>query len=402
VRRLRILSAGCASGEEAYSLAILLHRHAAALAGWAVEVVGVDANRDFLARAASARYSHWSLRETPPDVRARHFRAEGGDFVLDDAIRHAVVFEERNLVDDDPAFWHAQTFDVVFCRNVTMYFTAEATRRLIARIAGALAPGGFLFLGFAETLRGVPDAFHLVHTHDTFYYRRRSIVDAREPWSGTCMPAPAATPFPEWYDAIQRATERIGMLARRPADAGRAHDAATATPAPALVGVLGLVREERFADAMEELRALPPPSRTDPDVQLLHAVLLTNRGELREAEDVCRGLLERNELNAGAHYLLALCRAQAGDPVGAVDHAQSAAYLDPTFAMPHVHLGLLARRTGDLRTARRELEHASALLGREDAGRILLFGGGFTRRALVDLCRAELAACERATRASPP
>src|SRR5207244_970508 len=126
--------------------------------------------------------------------------------------------------------------------------------------------------------------------------------------------------------------------------------------------------------------------------------LLTNSGDLAEAERVCRHLLELDELNAGAHYLLALCREQAGDARAAVDHNQAAAYLDPGFAMPHVHLGLVARRGGDLETARRELEQAWVLLSREDPARILLFGGGFSRQALAELCRAELTACGSASR----
>src|SRR5258708_40085276 len=84
-----------------------------------------------------------------------------------------VTFEERNLVDEGPLFWQRDAFDVVFCRNVTMYFTLEAARSVIARIAQSLTSGGFLFLGHAETLRGISQDFHLRHTHETFYYQRR-------------------------------------------------------------------------------------------------------------------------------------------------------------------------------------------------------------------------------------
>jgi chemotaxis protein methyltransferase CheR len=111
-----------------------------------------------------------------------------------------------------------------------------------------------------------------------------------------------------------------------------------------------------------------------------------------QAERACEQLLALDELNAGAHYLLALCREGAGDRGGAVSHDQTAVYLDPGFAMAHVHLGLLARRANDRNTARRELEQAILLLQREDASRLLLFGGGFSRDALMALCRAELSA----------
>jgi chemotaxis protein methyltransferase CheR len=93
---------------------------------------------------------------------------------------------------------------------------------------------------------------------------------------------------------------------------------------------------------------------------------------------------------------MALCREHARDAAGAAEHDQTAIYLDATFAMPHLHLGLMARRAGDVATAERELDHALSLLAREDASRVLLFGGGFHRDALAQLCRAELRGVESA------
>jgi chemotaxis protein methyltransferase CheR len=141
------------------------------------------------------------------------------------------------------------------------------------------------------------------------------------------------------------------------------------------------------------MRRLPAESARDPDVLLLSAALLTHRGRLADAEETCRRLLEVDELSAGAHYLLALCREAARDGSGAAYHDQVAVYLDPGFAMPRLHLGLLARRAGDRAAAQRELGEALPLLQREDASRLLLFGGGFSRETLVALCRTELLGC---------
>jgi chemotaxis protein methyltransferase CheR len=153
-----------------------------------------------------------------------------------------------------------------------------------------------------------------------------------------------------------------------------------------------LLKDERFAEALQLLGDPPGGATRDPDTLLLRAVLLTLSGRLDEAERVCRDLCRLDELSAGAHYLLALCREGAGDTAGAAEQDRTAAYLDPGFAMPRLHLGLLARRGGDMRGARHEMEQALDLLAREDASRILLFGGGFTREALLHLCRAELLA----------
>jgi chemotaxis protein methyltransferase CheR len=154
-----------------------------------------------------------------------------------------------------------------------------------------------------------------------------------------------------------------------------------------------LLGREQFSEAQSVLDALPPDRARDPEVLLLTAVLHTHGGNLVSAERVCAELLERDELNAGAHYLMALCRESAGDDPGAVDHDRIATYLDPGFAMPRLHLGLLARRAGDREAARRDLRQALLLLQREDSAHLLLFGGGFSRNALMTLCRAELVSC---------
>jgi chemotaxis protein methyltransferase CheR len=401
-RRLSLLSAGCASGEEAYTLAILAGEQLLTPTR-DVAIVGVDVNAAALKRAARARFPAWSLRETPPEIRERWFHPEDKEFRLDERARDAVRFEMRNLAEDDPELWQPARYDAVFCRNVMMYFTPEQSRALIARIVRSLAPGGYLFLGHAETLRGLSQDFHLRHTHGTFYYQRKEVL---EPQPGR-RSAPAFPSTPDaaaplasvvddsasWVEAIRLASQRIEALAGSPA-----HAAAGSAPSPGpqprpdLGSVLDLLRQERFGEALNRIRALVPDSSRDPDVFLLRAVLLAHHGQLSDAEQWCAKLLELDELNAGAHYVLALCREGVGDRKGAADHDQVAGYLDPAFAMPRLHLGLLARKSGDRDTARRELEQALVLLQREDASRLLLFGGGFSREALITLCRAELAA----------
>jgi chemotaxis protein methyltransferase CheR len=400
---LRLMSAGCASGEEPYSLAILAREHGLTTDA-AVAILGVDVNPAVLEKAAEGCYSPWSLRETPADVQQRWFRAEGRHFRLDPAIRSTVRFEALNLAEGHPDLWLPDRFDVVFCRNVLMYFAPSAARALIERITRSLAPGGYLFLGHAETLRGLSQDFHLCHTHDTFYYQRKDRLQRPAPVvAAAALPAvaddvPPAAPDPDWaatwLDTVQRSADRIQTLtagsSSRPAPLAAG---SPAVPSPDLATAIELLKRERYTDALEWLDTLPIRSAHDPDVLLLRAALLTHSGQLAAAELTCQALLALDGLHAGAHYLLALCREEAGDPQGAWDHDQSAVYLDPAFAMPRLHLGLLARRSGERETARQELGQALMLLQREDTSRLLLFGGGFSREALVALCRAVLVKC---------
>jgi chemotaxis protein methyltransferase CheR len=346
LRELRVLSAGCASGEEAYSLAIVV-RERVLERGWNVSIRAIDINASMLERARQARYSAWALRETPEEIQRRWFVADGREFMLDREIRAAVTLEESNLAEDDPGSWQPDSYDAVFCRNVIMYFTPEKARALITRITRALAPGGYLFLGHAETLRGLSQDFHLLHTHGTFYYQRK--LELEHSISTTVPTAPlgrsalaAAVDFDwaaTWVETIQRASDRIRTLAEERAVAGVSPARAESPIRADLGDALELLRGERYAEALVRLDDLPRTSARDPDVLLLRASLLTHRGELNHAEEVCAELLELDELSAGAHYLLALCREGRGDTNGAVDHDQVAAYLDETFVMPRRRRG---------------------------------------------------------------
>jgi chemotaxis protein methyltransferase CheR len=152
---------------------------------------------------------------------------------------------------------------------------------------------------------------------------------------------------------------------------------------------MDLLHRERFADALEVLDEFSGPAEEDPEALLLRAVLLTHGGSLSAAERACRRLLEVDSRSAGAHVLLAMCREGVQDLPAAVEHCRTAITFDPEFAIPHVHLGRLARRMGDRRTARRQYAQSVRLLPAESGRRILLFGGGFDREALISLCRTQ-------------
>ena len=397
-RRLRILSAACASGEEAYTIAMVV-RETIADPSWTVNILAVDANPAALRKAKAGIYSPWALRETPADAQKRWFRPTGRGAELDETIRRSVSFEERNLAVDDFELWQPDTYDVVFCRNALMYFTPQKMRSAIGRITRALAPGGYLFLGHAETLRGLSGDYHLCHTHDSFYYSRRRKDEREEAPDLSRFPVAAARPplspaamEDGWVGEIARATERVAALALPPA-APAVEAAASPRPSWDRGVALELLMRERFVEALKLIEEAPAESATDPDVLLLRAVLLAHSGQTRLAAETATRLLAIDEMNAGASYVLALCFENAGDRVAAANYYQIAKHLDPEFAMVRLHLGILCRRSGDLAAARRELDEALVLLHREDPSRLLLFGSGFTREALIALCTSELERC---------
>ena len=386
-RPLKLLSAGCASGEEAYSLAIV-GIETVGESGWSVSVRAADLNPAALAKARRAQYSEWSLRDTPDEMRRSWFTQDGTSIGVAPAARKCVSFETANLADPHGDLWRPHSYDAVFCRNVLMYFSPEQRRAVIARLAEALMPGGYLFLGHAESLSGQSDAFHLCHTHNTFYYQRKEGVERNLrplPVAPTPRPSHSTVYDSAWSETIRAASERVAALLPETARPGAAR------PSNDLAPALDLLRRERFAEALDHIGG--QPDAADPGALLLSAVLQQQSGKLAEAEETCRRLLEIDDLSAGAHYVLALCRENGHDLAASAEHDRIAAYLDPAFAMPRLHLGLLARRGGNRDEARRELTQALILLETESTARLLMFGGGFNREALIALCRAALTEC---------
>ncbi|MGX6606334.1 CheR family methyltransferase [Micromonosporaceae bacterium Da 78-11] len=355
-RVLRMLSVACSSGEEAYTLAIV-GRQVRPDPEWIIRVTGLDANPAVLRKAAAAKYSTWSLRETPDGVRQRWFRPCDGGYQVSDEARALVQFQRYNVADEDPVLWQPGQYDVIFCRNLLMYLTAEVASALIGRMTQALAPGGYLFLGHTDSLGSRPDGLEPQHSHQTFYYRRQ---DSSSPRPAVPVPAvSASTPV-----------------------------AAAAAPEDRYQRIMALLHDERFAEALA-IAGRPDGPRRPRDLQL-HGVLLALSGRLDEATAMAREVIGIDGLNADAHQLLGLCLEATGTVDEALGQYRLAAYLDPSFALPRLRLGQLARRRGDDRTAADELDRALGLLATEREERITMFGGGFGRIALTVLCRSEL------------
>jgi chemotaxis protein methyltransferase CheR len=172
-RRLRIWSAGCSTGEEAYTLSMLL-KESALFEGWDVEVYGTDISRRVIAQARRAEYGPSALRATPPEMLARYFdkvAGAGNKVRVRDGVRAWVSFGHLNLLDEATAQL-VPRMDVIFCRNVMIYFDGPARRRLIHLFREKLVPGGYLLLGHSENLLNLSVDFELVHLRGDLVYRR--------------------------------------------------------------------------------------------------------------------------------------------------------------------------------------------------------------------------------------
>jgi chemotaxis protein methyltransferase CheR len=157
-RQIRIWSAACSSGQEPYTLAMLLAEEQARLAGWSIDILATDLSTEILDKAQAGLYSQFEVqRGLPIQYLVKYFKQQGERWQIDAAIRNRVRFRVFNLL-DEPA--NLGGFDVIFCRNVLIYFDQLTKTTVLDRLNRVLAPDGFLYLGGAETVLGISDKFH--------------------------------------------------------------------------------------------------------------------------------------------------------------------------------------------------------------------------------------------------
>jgi chemotaxis protein methyltransferase CheR len=160
-RRLRIWSAACSSGQEPYSLAMILSEMAAQLAGWTIEIIATDLSSEILTRAKEGVYSQFEVqRGLPVTLLVKYFTQSGDRWQINPKIRSMVDYREFNLLADPGPLGR---FDVVFCRNVLIYFDQETKAKVLDRLANLMPEDGFLFLGGAETVLGLTERFKLIN-----------------------------------------------------------------------------------------------------------------------------------------------------------------------------------------------------------------------------------------------
>jgi chemotaxis protein methyltransferase CheR len=390
-RSLRLWSAGCSTGEEAYSIAAVLLDTGAASAGWHFEVLGTDVSTRALELARTGIYPERSLAGLPAEFVARHFESAGPDRVrARERVRRLVGFRYHNLIKEPYPLSLMGEWDVIFCRNVTIYFKVESTRRVVNNLLATLVPGGYLFLGHSETLTAISADFDTVEHAGVYLYRkpveppklvlaeaplasRQERVVRRASRGGPMRPISGnASP----RSARRETTEEVRRLAHEGAQslvAGKAREA--------------LLSARRMAE-------LDPSS---PESPLLEARVLAEEGDLDGAAAASERALATNPLLPGARYLLGLVEQRRGDAEAAERELRKTVYIDPGFALAHLNLGTLYRGQGRWDMACEAYEAAVRAAREGPQGRWTAFLGGFDVDTLVRTAKRGLVECRKAS-----
>lgn len=358
-RRVSVWSAGCATGEEPYSIAMTLADAGAEPEH--AELLATDVNPEAVAFAARGAYDARRLREVPDALRESHFDAEGERQVVRAGLRRYVTaIRPHNLVSSlfprpsDGAGW-----DLVFCRNVIIYFDTPTTQAVLTQFHNALAPGGFLFLGYSESLFRLFEGFELTEVAGAFLYRRPEVrmTPLPGPRPRPALPLPSAPPQVR-HVAVPRppAPPRLefGPAAPRPPE-----PATPLAPQEFLDGAIALFAEGRFGAARELLERLLEQGGEDLAVRLTLANLYGVLRQPDRARESYLAALQLEPLSAEAHLFYGIHLLSVGEPEPGALELSRALFLDPDLTLAHYYLGRC--REAQREPARARLAYRNAL-----------------------------------------
>lgn len=336
-RALRLWSAGCSTGEEPYTLAILLDRLLPDQGDWNVAIFGTDINRQALEAADRAVYGAWSFRNVSPEIRERYFTRCARGWRLDERIRARVTFACHNLRDprvpDDVAV--LGDMDLIMCRNVLIYFSHSAVGLAIETLTDALKEGAFLLTGHGELHGHRLDRLQTQVFPESVVYRRRE-----------ASPAGSAPPLAEPRTTRHEPSTRI-VFPPIGKPGQRAHPRETHSPKRGAVGE----SEPLLTDAPRDSQLL---SRL--------AQARANAGQMAQAADLCQRAIAVDPMDPAPYYLLAHIAEDRGERAEAKAQLKKIIYLAPNFVAAYLDLGQLYAVDQDAVRARKMRESALALL----------------------------------------
>ncbi|CAG1064815.1 Chemotaxis protein methyltransferase [uncultured bacterium] len=384
-KRIRVWSAGCSTGEEAYTLAMLLGRLVPDIESWNISILATDINARALRKASEGVYTAWSFRETPGWVRDRYFRPAGeGTYRIDPAIQKMVSFGYLNLAEDIyPSLLNGTNgVDIIFCRNVIMYFSEAVARAVVKGLHDSLVDDGWLLVSPAEAVRSIKGLFAPVNLGGAIFYRKSAAQLEVTPQQELVLRPSAPLP-----PAQAAAEPRIEPAAPPEACPVAAQEL---VPREFLAEAAGFFAGGSYNEAVSLLESLTGEQRGE-DGALLLARAYANMGRLEEAAKWCEGASAVNALNKASYMLLATIRQEQARGEEAVKNLKKALYLDQDFVIAHFMLGKLLMPGGAANEqAMRHLRTAHKLLERKEDDELLPESDGMMAGRLREIIASML------------
>ncbi len=436
---LRVWSAGCSGGDETYSIGMALMEAIPSYQNWQISILGTDINRNVLACAKEATYAEKHINHLPKEYVAKYFKLRDTTYVLNANVRELARFEYHNLAKDPFMHEGMQNIDIIFCRNVMIYFDSQTSLRVIENFYNCLARDGYLFLGHSETLWQITDKFERVEFPQTFIYKKRlypvqegvvkpfiavpeiSVEDlalstvlapalyphgsgpvletgARNQWAGSTLNDSSP---PVWgFDGLTITKEtdlpkysfhqELGVELRKEPELLEDFER------PPAVEEKPESTDQDAAPWLEETKdraSLPSPThiinqrKNNIRAYLTRATLLANEAKYKEATDILGKIIEADNLSVEAYYLLGVLSYKNSNLHDAETQFRKVIYVDPQSVIAYFNLANMYLYQKKYREAAREFRNAIRLLEKRPRDEQVRFCEDFTVEFLLRACR---------------
>lgn len=394
-RCLRIWSAGCATGEEPYSIAILLRRRIPDFKDWNITILATDINPQFLDRASEGIYSEWSFRDTPTGFKEKYFtRKPNGQFQILPDIKRMVTFSYLNLAEDTyPSILNnTNAMDIIFCRSVLMYFIPTRIKEAVQKFCHSLIEGGWLIVSQAEVSHVSFPHLASIHYRDAILYRKDSqksqeviYVPSKETASYVVDARKAVSVQPPIELVAKLKPEVISPQPTK--GEGAKKPETIEKQSPTYEETLVLYEQGRYTEVADTLLESVLDKEDDSKAMALLARAYANQGKLAEAVEWCKKAITTDKLNPSHYYLLAIIMQEQGQMNEVVTSLRQTLYLDPNFVLAHFALGNLTQRQGKLKESRKHFENALLMLRTYQQDDILPESEGVTAGRFIEIIR---------------
>ena len=387
---IRAWSAGCSRGDEAYSMAIAMMEVMPSYQEWRISILGTDINRNGLAFAKKAIYGERDISYLPKEYLDKYFKAQGSTYALRSDVREFVQFEYHNLAKDPYIDERMQNTDLIFCRNVTIYFNSQATSRVIENFYNCLTEEGYLFLGHTETLWQINNKFERVEFPQTFLYKKR-LIPVQEEVMKPFMAVPEMN-LENLTSIKEMNTEKSFFLENRSGGLKEKPDLLGEFEKPG--GPNGKVGSPYWETALplKEMKNQSSPlfsnylTAQDKNhilTYLANATLLANEAKYKEAADLLAKVIELDNLSVEAYYLLGVLSYKSGDLKEAEAQFRKVIYVSPDSALAYFNLGNIYLYQRKFSEAAREFRNAIRLSEKRPKNEQVKFCEDFTVEFLI-------------------
>lgn len=351
-RSIKIWSAACCTGEEPYSIAILLNRLIPNLDEWKVSILGTDVNAEFLQKAKKANYKKWSFRTTPLEIIERYFQKEREVFTLVPEVRKMVQFQYLNLVEDsypDPRK-EICNFDLILCHNVLIYFSNEQVKKTIHQLTESLSDNGWLSLSAIEAPFITEADLVAKCCYGSYFFQKK--------YTGKESPLSEHLDIPSAYS-----------LPQTPENFAAEANPAAEKPTDFFADCYQLYQEKAYQEVIARLHSFLSQYVNDSEAIRKYSneiILLmrtyANQGSLRLALEWSDIALHADKLNPMHHYFRAILLQDQGNIPEAIRFLKNALFIDSHYVMAYVILGILEEQQGSKEAASRNLKAALELM----------------------------------------